>query len=166
VTTRSPACSAARRRACRSYGYTEDPDHPRDRVRPEQPVLARRRCCASTTSRPSREHDELRRAGQLYAGSLQNAQNASTDQFNQGDDALRRRSRTSWRRTRSTPTAANNAYNFECGIALGQSVQNAPSNPLYSPAASAAIDPASVGLKFPLAIPAAELYAGPGHGRS
>jgi hypothetical protein len=160
VTPRSPGCSRRARRACRPTATPRI--RPRTRSHSTRTTRTRRRrCCASTTSSPSSGTRlvTLRRAS-CTPGSLQNAQNASTDQFDQGDNALKTAIQNFLAKNTQDASAANNAYDFNAAQALGQSVQNAPSNPLYSPAASAAIDPASVGLKFPLA-PGYELYRDP-----
>jgi hypothetical protein len=143
-----------------SYGYTEDPSTHAIAFDPNNPysqaALLRKHFQQSKLGNTT----SYAAAGQLYAGSLQNAQNASTDQFDQGDNALKTAIQNFLAKNTQDASAANNAYDFNAAQALGQSVQNAPSNPLYSPAASAAIDPASVGLKFPLA-PGYELYRDP-----
>jgi hypothetical protein len=72
-------------------------------------------------------------SGQLYAGSLQNAQNASTDQYNRGDNAIRDAVINFLANNTTAQKAAGDAYDYNAGIALGQSVANAPNNPLYNP---------------------------------
>jgi hypothetical protein len=68
---------------------------------------------------------------------LQNAQNASTDQYNASDNALTNAVINFLARNTQDTTAAQNAYDYNAGLALGNSVANAPNNPLYSPASAA-----------------------------
>jgi hypothetical protein len=70
------------------YGYTEDPNTHAIAFDPNNPysqaALLRKHYQQAKTGNTT----SYAAQGQLYAGSLQNAQNASTDQFNASDDAL------------------------------------------------------------------------------
>jgi hypothetical protein len=115
------------------YGYTEDPNTHAVAFDPNNPysqaALLRKHYQQAKTGNTT----SYAAKGQLYAGSLQNAQNASTDQFNASDDALTRGIINFLAANTTAQTTAHNAFNTNAGIALGQSVHDAPNNPLYNP---------------------------------
>lgn len=83
-------------------------------------------------------------AGQLYAGSLVNAQNTATDRFQQSDDALQKALVAFLANNQAQVNAVKNAYETGAGEALADSIGRIPDNPLYSPAPPAAPAPAPV----------------------
>ena len=68
-----------------------------------------------------------------YAGSLSNAQNATTDNYNRSENGLENAVINFLANNTIQQGAAQNAYTTGAGQALGQSIQNAPNNPLYNP---------------------------------
>lgn len=119
------------------YGYTEDPATHAIAFDPNNPysqaALLRQHYQQSKTGNTNRFAD----SGQGYAGSLQNAQNAATDNFNRSDNGLTQAVINFLANNTQAATAAGNQFDLNSGLALGQSVQNAPNNPLYSPASAA-----------------------------
>jgi hypothetical protein len=71
--------------------------------------------------------------GQLYAGSLQNAQNATTDNYNQADNGLQRSVMAFLARNQQQRGQASVDYELGSGQALGDSVARGSTNPLYDP---------------------------------
>jgi hypothetical protein len=71
--------------------------------------------------------------GQLYAGSLQNAQNATTDSNNQAENGLQRSVMAFLARNQQQRGQANVDYEMGSGQASADRISRAPSNPLYDP---------------------------------
>lgn len=128
----------ARTSGLATYGYTEDPTTHALAYDPNNPysqaALLRQHYQQSKTG----STNSYAASGQGYAGSLQNAQDENTRQFNIGDNSLLNAVRTF---LANNTTAQNNAistFDTNAGTAFGQRVTNAPGNPLYQPASAAA----------------------------
>jgi hypothetical protein len=126
------------------YGYTEDPNTHAIAFDPNNPysqaALLRKHYQQAKTGNTT----SYAASGQLYAGSLQNAQNASTDSYNASDNALTNAVINFLANNTIQQNAAGDTYNTNAAGALGQSVQNAPNNPLYSPSSAAGLGGATV----------------------
>jgi hypothetical protein len=114
------------------YGYTEDPTTHAIAFDPHNPysqaALLRQHYQQAKTGNTT----SYAAQGQLYAGSLQNAQNASTDSYNASDNALTRAVINFLATNTQQQTSAGDAHDYNAGLALGQSVASAPTNPLSS----------------------------------
>jgi hypothetical protein len=120
-----------------SYGYTEDPTSHAIAFDPNNPysqaALLRKHYQQAKTGNTT----SYAASGQLYAGSLQNAQNASTDQFNAGDDAIKKAVENFLANNTTAQTSAGDTYDYNAGLAMGDRVGRVPDNPLYAPVAGA-----------------------------
>jgi hypothetical protein len=122
------------------YGYTETPGPdglPQIAFDPHNPysqaALLRQHYQQAKTGNTT----SYAAQGQLYAGSLQNAQNASTDSYNASDNALTNAVIQFLANNTQQQQGAGDAHDYNAGLALGQSVANAPTNPLSSPFSAA-----------------------------
>jgi hypothetical protein len=127
-----------------SAGYTEDPTTHAISFDPNNPysqaALLRQHYQQAKTGNTN----SYAAAGQLYAGSLQNAQNATTDSYNASDNALTNAVINFLASNTNAQTGVQNAYDTGAGQALATSVQNAPNNPLYAPFSAAGSGGATV----------------------
>ena len=125
----------ARTAGLQQYGYTEDPTTHAIAYDPNNPysqaALLRKNYQQAKTGNTT----SYAAAGQLYAGSLQNAQDKATNDFNFADNNLTRAVINFLANNTQAATTAQDNYNTAAGQALGTSVQNAPNNPLYNPSA-------------------------------
>jgi hypothetical protein len=114
-------------------GVTYDPNNPYS-----QASLLRKNYQQSKTGNTN----SYAAAGQLYAGSLQNAQNNATDKFQQGDNSLINALSAFLTNNQGAVNAANNAFDVNSGTAFGDMVQRAPDNPLYTAASNGGLSSA------------------------
>jgi hypothetical protein len=117
-------------------GYTEDPTTHAIAYDPNNPYSQAALLRKSYQQAKAGNTNSYADAGQGYAGSLQNAQNASTDKFNTSDNALTNAVINFLANNTIQQNAAVTDYNTGAAGALGTSVQAAPNNPLYSPASA------------------------------
>jgi hypothetical protein len=120
-----------------AYGYTEDPTTHAIAFDPNNPysqaALLRKHYQQAKTGNTT----SYAASGQLYAGSLQNAQNASTDQFNAGDNAIKQAVINFLANNTTAQKTAGDTYDYNAGLAAGDRVGRVPDNPLYAPVAGA-----------------------------
>lgn len=106
-----------------AVGVSFDPNNPFS-----QAALLRKHLGQAQTGNSNR----YAAAGQLYAGSLQNAQDTSQDQFNRSDDSLQRMALAFVLGNQGQANAARNQWEIDTGGASGERVGRLPTNPLYS----------------------------------
>jgi hypothetical protein len=114
------------------YGYTEGPGGALtfDAANPfSQAALLKRNYDNARTGNTT----SLAARGQLYAGSLQNAQNETGHQQQVGEDQLQRALLAFIARNDTAVGQAGVDYQLGASGALGDSIARAPDSPLYSP---------------------------------
>jgi hypothetical protein len=106
-------------------GLSFDPNNPYSRA-----ALARKHHQQAKTGTQNR----YAASGQLYAGSLINAQNANDQGFAQDEDSRQKQLLSFLARNLSAQADARNAYEAGAGSASGERISRAQSSPLYNPA--------------------------------
>ena len=128
--------SQQRTAGLQTYGYTEDPTTHAIAYDPNNPYSQAALLRKNYQQAKTGNTNSYAASGQLYAGSLQNAQDKATGDFNQADNNLTRAVINFLANNTQASTTATDNYNTSAGQALGQSVANAPNSPLYNPSAT------------------------------
>jgi hypothetical protein len=149
--------SAQRSQGLLDYGYNEatggalsfDPNNPFSRAALMKQSYDRSRASSGIS---------MANAGQLYAGSYQNAQDFLNGNQLQGEDSLQKSLIRFLAGNTQAQGRAGTNYELGAGQAYGDRVGRASSNPLYTPTADA---PAPMAAPAPAPAPSSGAYRGP-----